>query len=130
MRRSGGLTGAKAHAAAAAALLLCACAACAEEALLQTARAAFEDGQYRLAEARLEQYLAGADRDVPPGDLVASAVLRCNDCIDYHLIECAKAGCTEEEILDALNVALVVGGSVVIPHLRHAYETVEMLRRE
>jgi AhpD family alkylhydroperoxidase len=62
--------------------------------------------------------------------LVASAVLRCNDCIDYHLIECMKAGYTEEELLDALNVALVVGGSIVIPHLRHAYETIEMLQKE
>ena len=62
--------------------------------------------------------------------LVASAVLRCNDCVDYHLIECVKAGYTDEELLDALNVALIVGGSIVIPHLRHAYETIEMLRKE
>lgn len=62
--------------------------------------------------------------------LVASAVLRCNDCVDYHLIECVKAGYTDEEIYDALNVALIVGGSIVIPHLRHAYETVELLRKE
>lgn len=62
--------------------------------------------------------------------LVASAVLRCNDCIDYHLIQCVEAGFTDEELHDALNVALVVGGSIVIPHLRHAYETIEMLRKE
>jgi AhpD family alkylhydroperoxidase len=62
--------------------------------------------------------------------LVASAVLRCNDCVDYHLIECVKAGYTDEELHDALNVALIVGGSIVIPHLRHAYETIEMLRKE
>lgn len=62
--------------------------------------------------------------------LVASAVLRCNDCVDYHLIECVKAGYTDEELHDALNVALIVGGSIVIPHLRHAYETIEMLRRD
>ncbi len=62
--------------------------------------------------------------------LVASAVLRCNDCIDYHLIECVKAGYTDEELYDALNVALVVGGSIVIPHLRHAYETIGLLREE
>ena len=61
--------------------------------------------------------------------LVASTVLRCNDCIDYHLIECVNAGYTDEELLDALNVALIVGGSIVIPHLRHAYETMEMLRQ-
>jgi AhpD family alkylhydroperoxidase len=62
--------------------------------------------------------------------LVASAVLRCNDCIDYHLIQCAAAGYTDDELYDALNIALVVGGSIVIPHLRHAYETIEMLRSE
>ncbi len=62
--------------------------------------------------------------------LVASAVLRCNDCVDYHLIQCVKKGYTDEELRDALNVALVVGGSIVIPHLRHAHETIEMLREE
>lgn len=62
--------------------------------------------------------------------LVASAVLRCNDCIDYHLEQCAKSGFTKEEIVDALNVALVVGGSIVIPHLRHAVETLELLEDE
>jgi AhpD family alkylhydroperoxidase len=62
--------------------------------------------------------------------LVASAVLRCNDCIDYHLIQCVEAGYTDEELLDALNVALVVGGSIVIPHLRHAVDTIDMLRVE
>jgi AhpD family alkylhydroperoxidase len=62
--------------------------------------------------------------------LVASAVLRCNDCVDYHLIQCVKRGYTDEELRDALNVALVVGGSIVIPHLRHAHETIETLREE
>ncbi|OGD10516.1 MAG: alkylhydroperoxidase [Candidatus Aminicenantes bacterium RBG_13_62_12] len=62
--------------------------------------------------------------------LVASAVLRCNDCIDYHLIQCVDAGYSDGELRDALNVALIVGGSIVIPHLRHAYETIELLRKE
>lgn len=62
--------------------------------------------------------------------LVASAVLRCNDCIDYHLEQCARTGSTKEEIVEALNVALVVGGSIVIPHLRHAIETLELLEEE
>ena len=62
--------------------------------------------------------------------LVASAVLRCNDCIDYHLEQCAKTGSTKKEIIDALNVALVVGGSIVIPHLRHSVSTVEALEQE
>jgi AhpD family alkylhydroperoxidase len=62
--------------------------------------------------------------------LVASAVLRCNDCIDYHLEKCAETGSTKDEIVDALNVALVVGGSIVIPHLRHAIGTLELLENE
>ncbi|MFW6074415.1 MAG: carboxymuconolactone decarboxylase family protein [Chloroflexota bacterium] len=62
--------------------------------------------------------------------LVASAVLRCNDCIDYHLEQCVDAGWTDDEIFDGLNVALVVGGSIVIPHFRHAVETVDILRSE
>ncbi len=60
--------------------------------------------------------------------LVASAVLRCNDCIDYHLIQCAEAGWSDEELDEALNVALIVGGSIVIPHLRHAVDTIDALR--
>jgi AhpD family alkylhydroperoxidase len=62
--------------------------------------------------------------------LVASAVLRCNDCIDYHLEQCARAGSTHAELVDALNVAMVVGGSIVIPHFRHAVETLEILKEE
>ncbi len=62
--------------------------------------------------------------------LVASAVLRCNDCIDYHLIQCVDAGWTDAELHEALNVALIVGGSIVIPHMRHAVETIDTLRDE
>ncbi len=62
--------------------------------------------------------------------LVASSVLRCNDCIDYHLEQCAKTGSTKDEIVDALNVALIVGGSIVIPHMRHAVDTLEFLEKE
>jgi AhpD family alkylhydroperoxidase len=60
--------------------------------------------------------------------LVASTVLRCNDCIDYHILQCIEAGWSDEELYDALNVALVVGGSIVIPHLRHAVETIDLKR--
>ena len=60
--------------------------------------------------------------------LVASAVLRCNDCVDYHLDQCVDAGWTDDELYDALNVALVVGGSIVIPHLRHAIESIDLIR--
>lgn len=62
--------------------------------------------------------------------LVASAVLRCNDCIDYHLDRCVEVGFSDEELVDALNVGLVVGGSIVIPHLRHAFATIDALRAE
>ena len=62
--------------------------------------------------------------------LVASMVLRCNDCIDYHLMQAVDAGWDNQEIEEALHVALVVGGSIVIPHLRHALETLDDLREE
>ena len=61
--------------------------------------------------------------------LVASCVLRCNDCVDYHLIQCVGLGVTDEELHEALNVALVVSGSIFIPHMRHAFETLEDLRQ-
>mgnify|MGYP005845783855 CR=1 FL=1 len=61
--------------------------------------------------------------------LVASMVLRCNDCIAYHLIQCADAGVTDDEFFEAFNVALIVGGSIVIPHLRRAVDFLDALRR-
>lgn len=54
--------------------------------------------------------------------LVASAVLRCDDCIFYHAIQAYRLGVYKAEQEEALNVAMVVGGSIVIPHLRRAYE--------
>jgi AhpD family alkylhydroperoxidase len=60
--------------------------------------------------------------------LVASLVLRCNDCVDYHVLQCVKAGWTDAELAEALNVGLVVGGSIVIPHLRHAVESLDLAR--
>lgn len=62
--------------------------------------------------------------------LVASLVLRCNDCIDYHVLQCVEAGWQDEELYDAFNVGLIVGGSIVIPHLRHAVETLDLIRAE
>ena len=59
--------------------------------------------------------------------LVASAVLRCDDCITYHIKQCADIGVTRPEFLDAFNVALVVGGSITIPHLRRAIDRVDQL---
>jgi len=60
--------------------------------------------------------------------LVSSLVLRCNDCVDYHLQQCVEAGWSDAELHDALNVGLVVGGSIVIPHLRHAVASLDALR--
>ncbi len=54
--------------------------------------------------------------------LVASACLRCDDCIFYHAIQAYRLGVSRAEQEESLNVALVVGGSIVIPHLRRAYE--------
>ncbi len=61
--------------------------------------------------------------------LVASMVLRCDDCITYHLIRCAELDTTDAEFFEAFNVALVVGGSIVIPHLRRAVETLQEIRK-
>ena len=54
--------------------------------------------------------------------LVASFVLRCDDCIKYHLVRCHEEGVTSEELEEALAVGLVVGGSITIPHLRRAFD--------
>jgi len=59
--------------------------------------------------------------------LVVSAGLRCDDCITYHIIQSYRLGATRPEQEESLNVALVVGGSIVIPHLRRAYELLEEL---
>lgn len=61
--------------------------------------------------------------------LVASTVLRCNDCISYHLIESVEQGATDKEITEALGIALVVGGSITIPHLRHAMAFLDTIER-
>lgn len=54
--------------------------------------------------------------------LVASLVLRCDDCVKYHLEACSKAGLNGKEVAEALSIATLVGGTIVIPHLRRAYE--------
>jgi ribonuclease HI len=54
--------------------------------------------------------------------LVASACLRCDDCVNYHIIQSFRLGIMRDEQEEALNVVLVVGGSIVIPHMRRAYE--------
>ncbi len=59
--------------------------------------------------------------------LAASLVLRCDDCVSYHLIQARDKGAGSEEIIETLHVALVVGGSIVIPHLRRAVDFLEEL---
>jgi AhpD family alkylhydroperoxidase len=59
--------------------------------------------------------------------LVASAVLRCDDCIKYHLETAYKNGVNKEEMMEAMGIATLVGGTIVIPHLRRAYEFWEAL---
>jgi AhpD family alkylhydroperoxidase len=62
--------------------------------------------------------------------LAASLVLRCDDCVRYHLTRCREEGVSDAELEEALAVALVVGGSVTIPHLRRAFRTWEELTNE
>ena len=59
--------------------------------------------------------------------LVASAVLRCDDCVKYHLETSYKNGVTKEEMMESMSIATLVGGTIVIPHLRRAYEFWEEL---
>ena len=74
-------------------------------------------------------YMAGA-LDVKTKELlglVASAVLRCDDCVKYHLETCHKEGISKAEMMEAMSIATLVGGTIVIPHLRRAYEFWEEL---
>jgi AhpD family alkylhydroperoxidase len=59
--------------------------------------------------------------------LVASMVLRCDDCIRYHLQQCHTVGVTRDEFFEAFSVGLVVGGSIVVPHMRRAVEFLDEL---
>lgn len=59
-----------------------------------------------------------------------SLVLRCDDCVRYHLEECHKLGLSKEEVVEAMSISLLIGGTIVIPHLRRAYEYWEALERE
>lgn len=61
--------------------------------------------------------------------LVASTVLRCDDCITYHILQAKKEGANHAEIEETLAIALLVGGSITIPHLRTAFDLLETLRQ-
>jgi AhpD family alkylhydroperoxidase len=78
-----------------------------------------------------QTYQAGA-LDVKTKELMgltASMVLRCDDCISYHVAQCLDAGVTREEMFEAFSVGLVVGGSIVIPHLRRAVDFLDRLEQ-
>jgi AhpD family alkylhydroperoxidase len=62
--------------------------------------------------------------------LTASLVLRCDDCIKYHVMQAFKEGVTDEEFAETTGIALVVGGSIVIPHLRRAAEIWDVLKEK
>ncbi|MFP4394553.1 MAG: carboxymuconolactone decarboxylase family protein [Anaerolineales bacterium] len=62
--------------------------------------------------------------------LVASLVLRCDDCVNYHLIRCREEGVSAEALEEALAVGLIVGGSIIIPHLRRAFRTWDELEAD
>lgn len=62
--------------------------------------------------------------------LTASLVLRCDDCIKYHVIQCFNAGVSSEEFEEAMAIGLIVGGSIVIPHQRRAFETWDELVKD
>ncbi len=59
--------------------------------------------------------------------LVASLVLRCDDCITYHMTRCIEEDVSDEELFETLSIGLVVGGSIVIPHLRRAVERLDQV---
>ena len=78
-----------------------------------------------------QAYQAGA-LDVKTKELlglVASMVLRCDDCISYHVAQCRDAGVNRDEMFEAFSVGLVVGGSIVIPHLRRAVDFLDQLEQ-
>lgn len=62
--------------------------------------------------------------------LVASMVLRCDDCISYHIAQCKEAGVSRDEFFETFSVALIVGGSIVIPHLRRAVDFLDLVEGE
>jgi AhpD family alkylhydroperoxidase len=61
--------------------------------------------------------------------LVASLVLRCDDCISYHVAQCKEAGVERDAFFEVFSVGLVVGGSIVIPHLRRAVDLLDQLEQ-
>ncbi|MBI2416471.1 MAG: carboxymuconolactone decarboxylase family protein [Ignavibacteriales bacterium] len=88
----------------------------------------FKDFQRFFAldnKAYLEGALSAKQKELM--GLSASMVLRCNDCIFYHIDRSIQEGATRQELMETFNIALIVGGSIVIPHLRYAFEVMDEL---
>ena len=60
--------------------------------------------------------------------LTTSMVLKCDDCVTYHIIRLIQLGASDDELYEALNVSLIVGGSITVPHIRRAFETIDACR--
>ena len=77
-------------------------------------------------------YAEGGNLDVKSKELIGltcSLVLRCDDCVKYHLGKCNEVGFTTDEVHEAMGVATLIGGTIVIPHLRRAFEFWEELQK-
>ena len=102
-------------------------------------RGARPDGSARAGGTlRTKQFFSVDTKTYEPGaldgktkhllGLASSMVLRCDDCVAFHIDEAVKAGATDEELWETFDVALIVGGSIVIPHLRRAVEFLDACR--
>jgi ribonuclease HI len=97
----------------------------------QKSRAELNDEILNCGHLGVKRFFALDHQAYEPGPLdtktkellgpVASTVLRCDDCITYHLVRCGEVGWRRAEVIEALNVALVAGGSITIPHVRRAF---------
>ncbi len=75
-------------------------------------------------------YMEGGALDVKTKELlglVSSLVLRCDDCVSYHIAQCLEVGASKDEIIETLSIGLLVGGSIVIPHMRRAVDFMDDL---
>lgn len=115
----------------------------ADESKLEEFRRFRERMNERILEAgnlEIKRFFALDSRTYEPGaldaktkellGLVASMVLRCDDCVTYHMVRCKEEGVTDEEFFETFSVGLVVGGSIVIPHLRRAVDTLDTLNAQ
>jgi AhpD family alkylhydroperoxidase len=115
----------------------------ADESKLEEFRRFRERMNERILEAgnlEIKRFFALDGRTYEPGaldaktkellGLVASMVLRCDDCVTYHMVRCKEEGVSDAELFETFSVGLVVGGSIVIPHLRRAVDTLDTLNAQ